>query len=292
MVNVFVVSSVALLLVSRNALALEKGEILDMSYDFGETTLYWPGGGFDFTITVRGPDGTVPWYEENKFAAAEHGGTHLDAPAHFSEGKLRVHEIPISKLVGPAVRVDISKQASNNRNYQLTTKDLHDWEGINGKIPDGCLLFVYTGWGAFYPDRLSYFGSTRDDTYLDDQGNSLYQFPGIAPEAASWLVSNRQISGIGIDTPSVDYGQSLDFLAHRNLLAANVYGMENVANLDKLPTTGARVHALPMKIRGGSGAPLRIFAMLEVNDYATIQPIIAMIFSVSILIIVFHYLKQ
>ncbi len=224
--------------------------------------------------------------------AAEHGGTHLDAPAHFSEGKLRVHEIPISRLVGPAVRVDISEKASMNRNYQLTVKDLQDWEGINGNIPDGSLLFVYTGWGAFYPDRLAYFGSIREGTHLDDQGNSLYQFPGVAPEAASWLVSNRQISGLGIDTASVDYGQSVNFLTHQILYGANVYGMENVANLDKLPTTGARVHALPMKIEDGSGAPLRIFAMLEDSYNSTTQLVIAMLFSVIILIIVFYFLKH
>ncbi len=245
-------------------LALEKGELLDMSYEYGDTTLFWPGNdGFQFIIGHRGPSGSLPWYEGNSFTTGEHAGTHLDAPAHFSQGKLRVGDIPVSRFVGSAVRVDISEKSSMDRDYQMTVKDLQDWEEINGKIPDDSLLFVYAGWGAFYPNRLEYFGSTRNDTYLDEQGNSLLHFPGVAPDAATWLVSNRKISGIGIDTASIDYGQSTEFQAHQILFQANIYGLENVANLDKLPTTGAKVHALPMKIKEGSGAPVRIIAMLD-----------------------------
>ena len=156
-------------------------------------------------------------YEGNAFSGPEHGGTHLDAPAHFSKGKLRVSDIPINKFVGPAARLDISEKATTNRDYAATAQDIQDWEKIHGKIPDGALLFVYTGWGVYYPDRLAYFGSARNDTYLDDQGTSLLHFPGVAPEAATWLVKNRNISGLGIDTPSIDYGQSTDFMTHQIL---------------------------------------------------------------------------
>ncbi|XP_038064350.1 isatin hydrolase-like [Patiria miniata] len=244
--------------------ALDKGEVLDMSYAFGDTTLYWPGlGSFEMDILSRGPSGDIPWFEANSFSGAEHGGTHLDSPAHLSQGQLRVDAIPVDKFVGPALRVDIADKANVNEDYQLTAQDLQDWEGVHGRIPDGSLLFVYTGWGAFYPDRLAYFGSARNDTYLNDQGESLLHFPGVAPEAATWLVENRKISGLGIDTASMDYGQSTVFMSHQILFGANIYGMENVANLDRLPNTGAKVHALPMKIKDGSGAPIRITAMLD-----------------------------
>ncbi|XP_022095270.1 uncharacterized protein LOC110981746 [Acanthaster planci] len=255
---------VAILYVTVLASALDKGEILDMSYAFSESTLYWPGlGSFEMEILSRGPSGDIPWFEANTYAGPEHGGTHLDAPAHLSEGQLRVDEIPLSKLKGPAVRVDISDKANANADYEVSAQDLQDWEGVHGRIPDGSLLFVYTGWGAFYPDRLAYFGSPRNDTYLNNQGESLLHFPGVASEAATWLVANRKISGLGIDTPSIDYGQSLVFTSHQILFGANIYGMENVANLDQLPNTGAKVYALPMKIEEGSGAPVRIIAMLD-----------------------------
>ncbi|XP_033637761.1 isatin hydrolase-like [Asterias rubens] len=257
-------STMLLMVVFPIILALERGELLDMSYEFGDTTPSWPGNElFQLTLGYRGPAEKYPWYEGNSYSSSEHAGTHIDAPAHFSEGKLRVSDIPISRFIGPGVRVDISEKSAMNPDYQMTVKDLQDWEEINGKIPDDSLLFVYTGWGSFYLDRLAYFGSARNDTFVDDQGNSILHFPGVAPETAIWLVSNRNISGIGIDTPSIDYGQSTDFRAHQNLYQANIYGMENVANLDKLPTTGARVHALPMKIKDGSGAPVRIVAMLD-----------------------------
>ncbi|XP_022095314.1 uncharacterized protein LOC110981758 [Acanthaster planci] len=244
--------------------ALEKGQVLDMTYPFGESTLYWPGNGmFELDIQARGPSGVLPWYEGNAFSGPEHGGTHVDAPSHFSEGKLRVDEIPVTKFSGPAVRVDITVKAKENEDYAMSVKDLQDWEAVHGRIPDGSLLFVYTGWGAFYPDRLAYFGSPRNDTFLDDQGQSLLHFPGVGPEAATWLVANRTISGLGIDTPSIDHGQSTSFMTHQILFGANIYGIENVANLDQLPNTGAKVYVLPMKIEEGSGAPVRIIAMLD-----------------------------
>ncbi|XP_038054265.1 isatin hydrolase-like [Patiria miniata] len=244
--------------------ALDKGEILDMSYPFGESTLYWPGeASFELDIRVRGPSGVLPWYEANAFSSPEHGGTHIDAPSHFSEGKQRVDDIPVNKLVGPAIRIDITDKAKANRDYEMTSQDLHDWEAAHGEIPVDSLLFVYTGWGAFYPDRLAYFGSARNDTYLNERNESVLHFPGVAPEAASWLVGNRKIAGLGIDTPSIDYGQSTQFMTHQILLGANIYGLENVANVDKLPNTGATVYSLPITIEDGSGAPARIIAVLD-----------------------------
>ena len=150
----------------------------------------------------------------------------------------------------------------------MTVKDLQDWEEVHGRIPDGSLLFVYTGWGAFYPDRLAYQGTTRNDTSQDDQGRSLVHSPGVGRDAAEWLVANRKIAGVGIDGPSIDRGLETMVPTHHILFDANIYAMENVANLDQLPNTGAKVFVLPMNIVDGSGAPARIVAMLDESSGA------------------------
>ncbi|XP_022095369.1 uncharacterized protein LOC110981784 [Acanthaster planci] len=255
-------------------LALRKGELLDMTYGYDGNSLAYPGNGFfQLTIRSRGPEGTFPWLEDNVICTPEHIGTHIDAPAHFAQGKMRVDDIPLDQLVRPAIRVDISEKAKMDRNYSMTVKDLQDWEDVHGRIPDGCLLLVYTGWGVFYPDRLAYLGTTRNDTFLDEQGRSLVYSPGVAPEAATWLVANRKLSGIGIDAANIDYGQNALVTSHQILLGANIYVLENVANLDQLPNTGAKVYALPMKIIDGSGAPIRIMAMLdEGNTSSVVMP--------------------
>ncbi|XP_022107079.1 uncharacterized protein LOC110988124 [Acanthaster planci] len=244
--------------------ALERGEYLDMSYGYDENSLAYPGAGFfQLTIEERGPALGLPWLEYNSMCLPEHIGTHVDAPSHFGQGKMRIDDIPLSRLICSAVRVDISEKAKADRDYGMTVKDLQDWEVIHGKIPDGSLLFVYTGWGAFYPDRLAYLGTKRNDTHLDDQGMSLVHCPGVGPEAAEWLVANRKIVGLGTDSANIDRGLNVSFPTHRILMEANIYGIENVANLDQLPDTGAKVFVLPMKIVDGSGAPARIVAMLN-----------------------------
>ncbi|XP_038075907.1 isatin hydrolase-like [Patiria miniata] len=257
-------SVLVLLCVVTSVLTLEKGTFLDMSYGYDENTLAYPSVGFfQLSIGERGPTDNFPWLEYNYMSLPEHIGTHIDAPAHFAKGRMRVDDIPIGRLICAAVRVDISEKAKIDRDYGMTVQDLQDWEEIHGKIPDESLLFVYTGWGAFYPDRLAYQGTTRNDTYLDEQGESLVHSPGVGPEAGTWLVQNRNIVGLGIDGPNLDCGQNEEFMTHRVLMEADIYGIENVANLDQLPNTGAKVYALPMKIVDGSGAPVRIIAMLD-----------------------------
>ncbi|XP_038075935.1 isatin hydrolase-like [Patiria miniata] len=257
-----------LVLAAGLATALKKGEVLDMTYKYDNvTTLGWPGSTpFELTILQRGPTPSTPWLEGNKFCTAEHFGTHMDAPAHAAKGKWRVDQIPARNLVGPAVRVDVSAKAAANADYQLSPADLTDWVSANGPIPDGALLFVYTGYGAHWTNRLAYYGYAGEDDYLDADGNSLLHFPGISEAAATWLVSNTQVSGVGIDSASLESGQSqVDFAVHEVLLKENIFGMENVANVDLLPTTGATAYALPMKIGDGSGGPVRIVAVLTEN---------------------------
>lgn len=234
------------------------GRWVDLTHSFGESTIYWPTdtAGFRLNEIAFGPTEGGWFYASYDFASAEHGGTHLDAPIHFAEGRLTNDEIPLSGLMGPAAVVDVSARATAD--YLVTVDDLTTWEEAHGEIPNGAILLIRTGWGARWDDPVSYLGT---DLSGPDAVSELH-FPGVGSAAAEWLVANRGIVAIGIDTPSIDYGQSTDFRAHVILYAENISGFENVANLDLLPEAGSYVLAMPMKIEGGSGGPLRIVAFV------------------------------
>jgi len=232
------------------------GRWVDLTHAFGDSTIYWPTdtAGFELGELAFGETAGGWFYAAYSFSSAEHGGTHLDAPIHFSATGLTADRIPLSGLIGPAVVLDVTERV--HADYQVTVSDLELWEADHGALPDGGILLVRTGWGARWPDRSAYLGTDRQGPDAVDD----LHFPGLSPEAARWLVDNRGIVAVGIDTPSIDYGQSSTFEAHVTLYSENVSGFENVANLDLLPEAGAYVIALPMKIEGGSGAPLRIVA--------------------------------
>ena len=143
-----------------------------------------------------------------------------------------------------------------NPDYQVTAADLQAWEKQNEPIADNSILLFRTGYGSFYSDISKYLGTAERGS----EAVAKLHFPGIHPDAAVWLIKNRMIKAVGIDVASIDYGQSKDFKTHQLFYGANIPGFENVANLDQLPSKGAYVVALPMKIKGGSGAPLRIVA--------------------------------
>lgn len=236
------------------------GKWVDLTYSFSTETLYWPTADtfrFDTVFVGQTPGGYH--YEAYNFSAAEHGGTHLDAPVHFAKGKWASDEIPVERLSGDAVVIDVSADALKNPDYQVSVNDIEAWEKINGTIPENCILLFRTGYGAFYPDAKKYLGT-------DERGAAAVaklHFPGIHPDASAWLVANRKIKAVGLDVASVDYGQSKDFKTHQLLYTQNIIGFENVANLHHLPAKGAYVIALPMKIKGGSGGPLRIVAWVK-----------------------------
>lgn len=234
------------------------GRWVDLTHAYGPSTIYWPTdtAGFRLNELAYGPTEGGWFYSSYEFATAEHGGTHLDAPIHFAEGRRTVDQIPLSGLMGPAAVVDVSHQASGD--YLVTTGDIEAWEAAHGPIPAGAILLLRTGWGERWSDRSAYLGT---DLAGPDAVPQLH-FPGLSPEAAAWLVQNRSVSAVGIDTPSIDYGQSPDFQSHVTLYSADIAGFENVANLQEVPESGAFVVALPMKIEGGSGGPLRIVAFI------------------------------
>ena len=237
---------------------LSDAKWIDLTYDFSEKTLYWPtANGFKLDTTFNGITPGGFYYEAYSYCAAEHGGTHLDAPAHFAKGKWSTDQIPLERLTGEAAVIDVSNNALKNADYLINIADIEVWEKTNGKLPDDIIILFRTGYGSFYPDAKKYLGT-------DERGTGAVaklHFPGIHPDAATWLVKNRKIKAVGLDVASVDYGQSKDFKTHQILYEQNIAGLENVANLDKLPTKGAYIIALPMKIKGGSGGPLRIVAI-------------------------------
>lgn len=234
------------------------GSWVDLTHAFDEASIYWPTDtvGFVLEELAYGATDGGWFYSSYRYSGAEHGGTHLDAPIHFAEGRQASDEIPLSSLIGPAAVVDVSGHA--HADYLVSGADLTDWEAEHGPIPDGAILLLRTGWGERYGDRAAYLGTDR----IGAEAVPELHFPGLSPEAAQWLVDNRSIAAIGLDTPSIDYGQSTDFRAHVVLYSEDIPGFENVANLGRLPATGSFVVALPMKIAGGSGGPLRIVAFV------------------------------
>lgn len=226
---------------------IDTSRVVDLTYSFDETTIYSPTTKpFRWQKESWGTSGGY-WYASGRFSGGEHGGTHIDSPIHFGQGKATVDQIPVSRLIGPAVVIDIAEECERVGNYQLTVSDIDSWERKYGSIPDGAIVLAHTGWGKFWPDKARYFGK---------------HFPGFSREAAEFLVTRRKINGVGIDTASLDHAGSKDSITHRTFNEANIYGLENIANLEKLPPTGAILIALPMKIKGGTGGPTRVIAIL------------------------------
>ena len=240
------------------SLDLAHARAVDLTYAFDAQTLYWPTASSGFVLERLaygvGPAGF--FYAANAFCAPEHGGTHLDAPLHFAADHWASDAIPVDRLIGPAIVLDVTAAVAKNRDYRATAADVRRFEARYGRIPAGAIVLLRTGWGAYWPNRGLYFGDDTPGRTTD------LHFPSYGRDAASVLVHDRAVAAIGVDTPSIDYGPSQDFPVHRLAGAANALGLENLANLDRVPETGAWIVALPMKIGGGSGAPLRIVALL------------------------------
>ncbi|MFO7262444.1 MAG: cyclase family protein [bacterium] len=232
--------------------------IVDLTHPYNAETLYWPTSPTKFELErlAYGPTPGGWFYSANAFSSPEHGGTHLDAPIHFAEGRLTADQIPLEKLIAPAVVIDITAQAANDPDYRLQPSDITAFERLHGTIQPGTIVLLRTGWSSRWPDARAYLG---DDTPGDA---SNLHFPSYGEEAARILVEERRVAALGADVASIDYGASQDFIVHRIAAAADVPGLENLTNLDQLPPTGAIVIALPMKIEGGSGGPVRVVALV------------------------------
>jgi kynurenine formamidase len=235
---------------------IDPAKVIDLTHAFDEKTVNWPTAQpFRYEKEAWGKSAAGYWYAAGRYAASEHLGTHIDSPIHFAEGQATLDRIPLSSLIAPVVVVDVAAACAKNRDYRVTAADLAGWEKKHGRIPRGSIVLMRTGWGRYWPDKKQYLGS-------DQPGDTKnLHFPGVGEDAARALLA-RRIAGLGIDTASIDYGPSADFIAHRVLNGAGIYGIENMANLDRLPPTGSTLIALPMKIAGGSGGPVRVVAVL------------------------------
>ncbi|MEQ8790234.1 MAG: cyclase family protein [Pirellulaceae bacterium] len=244
---------------NASAASFPGGKIIDLTHAFDEQTIYWPTAeGFKLTVDSAGVTDQGFYYAANSFSAAEHGGTHIDAPIHFFANRKTVDAVPLERLIGPAVLIDVSAKCEADPDYQIGVDDLYQWEQRHDRQLVDVIVLLRTGYDRLWPDAEAYLG-TREK---GPAAVAKLHFPGLAPEAAKWLVEQRQVRAVGIDTASIDYGQSERFESHVTLFSSNVPAFENVANLEGLPAVGFSVIALPMKIAGGSGGPLRIVAVV------------------------------
>ena len=239
-------------------LSITKGEIVDLTHTFSKESVYWvTAKEFQLEEVAKGRTDAGFYYSANNFSTAEHGGTHIDAPIHFAENKQTVDLIPLENLIGTGVKIDVSGKALKDPDYLISVQDLQNWEAKHSAIPMKSIVLFQTGYGKYYPDAKKYLGTVN----RGPEAVKELHFPGLSPDAAEWLIENRKIKAVGLDTASIDYGQSIDFATHVALMTQNVPAFENVANLEQLPATGFQIIALPMKIQGGSGGPLRIIAI-------------------------------
>lgn len=237
---------------------LTAGRWIDLTHPFNAESVYWPTAEtFEKTEVFAGETDGGYYYSAYNFAASEHGGTHLDAPVHFAEGAASTDEVPVEQLIGPGYVIDVRAQAAADVDYLVGAADIEAFEAEHGQIPEGAIVLIDTGRAGLYPDREAYMGTAERGA---DAVAKLH-FPGLGVDGAELLIA-RGIGAVGIDTPSIDYGQSTDFATHVALMTEDIPAFENVGDMSELPPVGAQIVALPMKIEGGSGGPLRIVAHL------------------------------
>ena len=251
--------TVTLLREETTAARFASGTWLDLTHPFDAATIYWPTEkGFQFEPGNNGPNPKGYYYAANRFATAEHGGTHLDAPRHFAEGRHTADQIEPERLVGEAAVIDVREKCAANPVYEITADDFVAWEEAHGRQLVDVIVLLRTGWSERWGDRAAYLGTD----VKGPEAVPLLRFPGLAPEGAKWLVEHRRVKAVGIDTASIDHGPSTLFGSHVALCKADTPIFENLTGLEQLPQEGCFVAALPMKIAGGSGGPLRVLARL------------------------------
>ncbi|MGE0448477.1 MAG: cyclase family protein [Vicinamibacterales bacterium] len=232
---------------------------VDLTHDLSAAAIFWPTAEeFHLDVVSDGLTDKGYYYAANNFAGAEHGGTHIDAPVHFAKDHWTVDQIPLDRLIGDALVIDVSAKAAADPDYRVTVADFEEWERSNGAIEPGSIVLIRTDFSKRWPDAAAYLGTAE----RGDAAVAKLHFPGLHPDAATWLAESREVKSVGLDTASIDYGQSTLFETHRALYERNIPAFENLTNLDRLPARGASLVALPSKIKGGSGAPLRAVAIL------------------------------
>ncbi|MDA0284987.1 MAG: cyclase family protein [Planctomycetota bacterium] len=233
--------------------AAGKARIVDLTHVLNEKNAYWPGPGYEpfqlKTIATIEKDGVL----SKAFSMPEHLGTHIDAPNHFESGQPDLSSISPDQFFAPGVVIDITPQAEVNADTTLTIKDIQDWESNHGRIPDQAIILLHTGWGRFWNNY---------SRYKNQDAMGKLHFPAYSGEAARFLIHERKARGLGIDNLSIDSGISRNFEVHHIVNKAGRYGLENVAQLERLPARGFFLIVAPIRIEAGSGGPTRILAIL------------------------------
>ncbi len=206
-----------------------------------------PGITIEKRFTLKKDGANVNWWH-----VLEHAGTHLDAPFHYSDTGAAVDTIPAEQLVVPLAVIDVSAKAARNADYAMSREDLADWENSNGPLPHGCCVAMHSGWAQHVTNA----------KFTGKDASGVMHFPGIDPQAAAWLLKERNVAGLAVDTLSLDPGNSKSFKTHATWLPAGRWGIENIANLDKVPAAGATLVAGVPKVKDATGAPARIFALV------------------------------
>ena len=238
------------------AQAIERGQVktIDLTYALDDHSPYWPEG----TSVTPFHATTAATFSKNGYFTRtlqfpEHFGTHIDAPLHFDPKGRSLDQIPVQDFFLQAVVVDVRGAVSSNPDYRVMVPDLQNWEKAHGPLPRGGAVLILTGWGSRWPSQ---------QRYMNQDAKGVLHFPGLSLEAAHYLLDHAHPTAIGIDTASVDYGPSQHFEVHHLTMHAGVYHIENLANLERVPATGAVIVALPIKLRGGSGGPAHVVAMV------------------------------
>ncbi|NLE79760.1 MAG: cyclase family protein [Rhodococcus sp.] len=225
--------------------------IVDLTHVLTPQFPLWPGS-CPFEMRAVASITTGSAFYLNELRMEEHSGTHVDAPAHAAADGITVEQIPVADLIAPIAVVDISTRATSDNDALLTRADILDWESRHGHLPERCIVAMNSGWDA----RVATPGAFSNQDALGVQ-----RTPGFDPEAVDFLVHERNIVAIGSDTLSIDAGRSVTYGAHLNALGAGKYGVEALANLSRIPASGATVMVGAPTHAGGSGGPARVLAL-------------------------------
>jgi kynurenine formamidase/mono/diheme cytochrome c family protein len=227
-----------------------QAQVIDLTQPLSTKTPTYGGERDSFRYEKLG-DIKKDGYAAGAFRVPEHFGTHVDAPGHFIVSKETIERLKVKKFIAPAVVLDIRSKVNVNPDYQLTAEEIAEFER-GGAIPDGAAVLLLTGWDNRYPDA---------DKYRNADAQGVMHFPGFSEGAIQYLLRNPKVVALGIDTLSIDYGPSKDFIGHKISHGSGLYHIENLTNLDKLPARGAVIFVGALPIEGGSGSPARVLAI-------------------------------
>jgi kynurenine formamidase len=226
------------------------GKALDLTHTLSAAFPIWPGN-IPIKVTNTAKTAKDGFYA-NRWELVEHHGTHLDAPAHFAPGGVTAERLEASSLVVPAAVIDLREKARKDADAVVTIDDLTGWEKKHGRLPKNCGVFLNSAWDAKARDAKAFLGQDRSKTL---------HFPGFSKEACEFLLKEREVAGLAVDTLSLDFGAAKDFAVHKLWLGAGKWGLECVANLSLLPPAGATVFVGAPKVAGASGGPTRVLAV-------------------------------